>query len=126
MTAPGNAAAAAPAGTPKIAIRGLSKAFGPKVVLDGIDLDIEAGESMLVIGGSGSGKSVLLKCILGLLHPDAGSILVDGEEVVGLYGAELDRVRRKFGMLFQNAALFDSLPVRSEEHTSELQSLMRI
>src|SRR3546814_3842808 len=66
---------------------------------------------MLVIGGSGSGKSVLLKCILGLLHPDAGSILVDGEEVVGLYGAELDRVRRKFGMLFQNAALFDSLPV---------------
>src|SRR3546814_19367539 len=66
---------------------------------------------MLVIGGSGSGKSVLLKCILVLLHPDAGSILVDGEEVVGLYGAELDRVRRKFGMLFQNAALFDSLPV---------------
>jgi phospholipid/cholesterol/gamma-HCH transport system ATP-binding protein len=66
---------------------------------------------MLVIGGSGSGKSVLLKCILGLLHPDAGSIKVDGEEVVGLYGADLDRVRRKFGMLFQNAALFDSLPV---------------
>ena len=104
-------AAAARGGAPKIAIRGLSKAFGPKVVLDGVDLDIQAGESMLVIGGSGSGKSVLLKCILGLLHPDAGSIEVDGEEVVGLYGAELDRVRRKFGMLFQNAALFDSLPV---------------
>ncbi|HMA16249.1 MAG: ABC transporter ATP-binding protein [Bacteroidota bacterium] len=96
---------------PKIAIRGLTKAFGPKVVLDGLDLDIEAGQSMLVIGGSGSGKSVLLKCILGLLHPDSGSIKVDGEEVVGLYGAELDRVRRKFGMLFQNAALFDSLSV---------------
>src|SRR3546814_17552664 len=66
---------------------------------------------MLVIGGSGSGKSVLLKCIIGLLHPDTGSILVDGEEVVGLYGAELERVRRKFGSLFQTAALFASLPV---------------
>ncbi|WP_340117936.1 ATP-binding cassette domain-containing protein [Pelagibius sp. 7325] len=97
--------------TPKIAIRGLTKVFGDKVVLNGIDLDILPGESMLVIGGSGSGKSVLLKCILGLLHPDAGSIKVDGEEVVGLYGSELDRVRRKFGMLFQNAALFDSLTV---------------
>jgi phospholipid/cholesterol/gamma-HCH transport system ATP-binding protein len=98
-------------GTPKIAVRGLTKVFGDKVVLDGIDLDIYPGESMLVIGGSGSGKSVLLKCILGLLHPDAGSIKVDGEEVVGLYGQDLDRVRRKFGMLFQNAALFDSLTV---------------
>jgi len=113
-TAPlSDGAAAAPArqGTPKIQIRGLTKAFGPKVVLDGIDLDIYPGESMLVIGGSGSGKSVLLKCILGLLHPEAGSIKVDGEEVVGLYGDDLDRVRRKFGMLFQNAALFDSLTV---------------
>jgi len=106
-----NRQAPARSGTPKIAIRGLSKAFGPKVVLDGVDLDIAPGESVLVIGGSGSGKSVLLKCILGLLHPDAGSIKVDGEEVVGLYGTELDRVRRKFGMLFQNAALFDSLTV---------------
>ncbi|GAB4356673.1 MAG: ATP-binding cassette domain-containing protein [Kiloniellaceae bacterium] len=96
---------------PKIAIRGLTKVFGDKVVLNGVDLDIMPGESMLVIGGSGSGKSVLLKCILGLLHPDAGSIKVDGEEVVGLYGSDLDRVRRKFGMLFQNAALFDSLSV---------------
>ncbi len=104
-------APAATAGTPKIAIRGLVKVFGEKVVLGGVDLDIAEGESMLVIGGSGSGKSVLLKCILGLLHPDAGSIKVDGEEVVGLYGEDLDRVRRKFGMLFQNAALFDSLTV---------------
>ena len=96
---------------PKIKIRGLSKAFGSKVVLDKVDLDIHTGESVLVIGGSGSGKSVLLKCILGLLHPDAGSIQVDGEEVVGLLGEDLDRVRRKFGMLFQNAALFDSLTV---------------
>ncbi len=117
-TAPsGTAAAGAPdseaaaKGTPKIEIRGLTKVFGDKVVLGGIDLDIQPGESMLVIGGSGSGKSVLLKCILGLLHPEAGSIKVDGEEVVGLYGDDLDRVRRKFGMLFQNAALFDSLTV---------------
>ncbi len=110
-----SATAAAPATTagttPKIAIRGLTKVFGDKVVLNGVDLDVMPGESMLVIGGSGSGKSVLLKCILGLLHPDAGSIKVDGEEVVGLYGSDLDRVRRKFGMLFQNAALFDSLSV---------------
>ncbi|MEO3429636.1 ABC transporter ATP-binding protein [Pelagibius sp. CAU 1746] len=104
-------APAAGEAVPKIQIRGLTKAFGDKVVLDGIDLDIHKGESMLVIGGSGSGKSVLLKCILGLLHPEAGSIKVDGEEVVGLYGEDLERIRRKFGMLFQNAALFDSLTV---------------
>jgi phospholipid/cholesterol/gamma-HCH transport system ATP-binding protein len=110
-TTGGTAAEAARGAVPKIAIRGLTKVFGDKVVLGGVDLDIAAGESMLVIGGSGSGKSVLLKCILGLLHPDAGSIKVDGEEVVGLYGEDLDRVRRKFGMLFQNAALFDSLTV---------------
>ena len=97
--------------TPKLQIRGLEKAFGDKVVLDGLDLDVGVGESVVVIGGSGTGKSVLLKCILGLLHPDAGSIKVDGEEVVGLRGGDLDRVRRKFGMLFQNAALFDSMPV---------------
>ena len=97
--------------TPKIRIRGLKKAFGGHVVLDGVDLDLMPGESMVVIGGSGSGKSVLLKCILGLLTPEDGSIEVDGEEVVGLAGEDLDRVRHKFGMLFQNAALFDSLPV---------------
>ncbi len=96
---------------PKIRIRGLHKAFGDKVVLDGLDLDVGQGESVVVIGGSGTGKSVMLKCILGLLRPDAGSILVDGEEVVGLAGDDLDRVRRKFGMLFQNAALFDSMTV---------------
>ena len=97
--------------TPKIQIRGLCKAFGPKVVLKDLDLDLMTGESLAVIGGSGTGKSVLIKSILGLLQPDAGSIKVDGEEVVGLNGKELERVRRKFGMLFQNAALFDSLPV---------------
>jgi phospholipid/cholesterol/gamma-HCH transport system ATP-binding protein len=96
---------------PKIEIRGLKKAFADKVVLDGLDLDVGQGESVVVIGGSGTGKSVLLKCILGLLYPDAGSIKVDGEEVIGLQGDDLDRVRRKFGMLFQNAALFDSMTV---------------
>ena len=96
---------------PKIAIRDLHKSFGEKVVLDGLDLDVGVGESVVVIGGSGTGKSVLLKCILGLLTPEAGSIKVDGEEVIGLSGKERERVRQKFGMLFQNAALFDSLPV---------------
>jgi phospholipid/cholesterol/gamma-HCH transport system ATP-binding protein len=110
MTAPAQTAPEAQA-TPKIHIRGLHKAFGDKVVLEGLDLDVGVGESVVVIGGSGTGKSVLLKCILGLLHPEAGSVEVDGEEVVGLRGQERDRVLRKFGMLFQNAALFDSLPV---------------
>lgn len=96
---------------PKIRIRGLHKAFGEKHVLRGLDLDIGVGESVVVIGGSGTGKSVLLKCILGLLEPDAGTIEIDGQDVVGLRGEELDTVMRKFGMLFQNAALFDSLPV---------------
>ena len=96
---------------PKIAIRGLHKAFGPKHVLNGLDLDVGVGESVVVIGGSGSGKSVTLKCVLGIIQPDAGSIKIDGEEVVGLSGAERDRVMRKFGMLFQGSALFDSLKV---------------
>lgn len=95
----------------KIEIRGLDKAFGAKVVLDGLDLDVNEGRSLVVIGGSGTGKSVLIKCILGLLFADGGSIRVDGDEVTGLQGAALDQVRLKFGMLFQNAALFDSLTV---------------
>ncbi|MFO0998612.1 MAG: ATP-binding cassette domain-containing protein [Alphaproteobacteria bacterium] len=98
-------------GTPKIRIRNLHKSFGPKVVLNGLDLDIWPGESVVVIGGSGTGKSVLLKCILGLLEPEDGSITVDGEEVVGMPTKERERVNRKFGMLFQGAALFDSLSV---------------
>jgi len=95
----------------KISVRGLTKAFGSKKVLQGVDLDIVTGESVVVIGGSGSGKSVLLKCILGLIRPDSGSLLIDGRETVGLRGAERDRMRAPFGMLFQGAALFDSLPV---------------
>jgi phospholipid/cholesterol/gamma-HCH transport system ATP-binding protein len=95
----------------KIEVRGLRKAFGPKVVLDGLDLDVAERESLVVIGGSGSGKSVLLKCILGLMRPEAGSIKIDGEEVVGLPARERERLMQKFGMLFQGGALFDSLRV---------------
>lgn len=100
-----------PAGTPKIRVRGLHKAFGSHKVLAGLDLDVAEQESVVVIGGSGTGKSVLLKCILGILEPDAGTIEVDGENVVGLKGQARDQMLRKFGMLFQNAALFDSLSV---------------
>jgi len=99
------------AAIPKISLRGVRKSFGEKTVLDGVDLDVGAAESLVVIGGSGTGKSVTLKCILGLLTPDAGSIKVDGEEVIGLNGAGRARVLRKFGMLFQGGALFDSLKV---------------
>jgi phospholipid/cholesterol/gamma-HCH transport system ATP-binding protein len=96
---------------PKIRIRGLHKRFGPKVVLDGLELDIAAAESLVVIGGSGSGKSVLIKCVLGLLDPDSGTIEIDGEEVTRMSARERAKLMPKFGMLFQNAALFDSLPV---------------
>jgi phospholipid/cholesterol/gamma-HCH transport system ATP-binding protein len=95
----------------KIRVRGLRKAFGPKLVLDGLDLDVGEGESLVVIGGSGSGKSVLLKCILGLMRADGGSIEIDGEEVIGLPPSRRDEINRKVGMLFQGGALFDSLPV---------------
>jgi phospholipid/cholesterol/gamma-HCH transport system ATP-binding protein len=95
----------------KIVVRDLHIAFGGKRVLQGVDIEVADAESLVVIGGSGTGKSVLLKCILGLLKPDRGSIQVDGEEIVGLRGAERDRIRSKFGMLFQGGALFDSLPV---------------
>lgn len=97
--------------TPKIQVRGLKKSFGDKKVLDGVDLDVMPGESVVVIGLSGTGKSVLIKCILGLLKPDAGHILVDGEDWSTLsHDEQLLRMRR-IGMLFQGAALFDSLPV---------------
>jgi phospholipid/cholesterol/gamma-HCH transport system ATP-binding protein len=98
-------------GAPKIRVRGLRKAFGPKVVLNGLDLDVGTGESVVVIGGSGTGKSVLLKCILGIIPPDSGSIQIDGEEVTAMSAREREQIMRKFGMLFQGSALFDSLPV---------------
>lgn len=97
--------------TPKIRIAGLRKAFGPKTVLDGVDLSVAAGASLVVIGGSGTGKSVLLKTILGLIAPDAGSIRIDGEETVGVDARSRERVNSRIGMLFQGAALFDSLSV---------------
>jgi phospholipid/cholesterol/gamma-HCH transport system ATP-binding protein len=93
----------------KIALRGLTKSFGKKHVLRDLDLDIFEGESVAVIGASGTGKSVLLKNIVGILTPDSGSIKIDGEEVAGLAGNARDRVNRKLGMLFQGSALFDSL-----------------
>lgn len=97
--------------TPKISMRNVHKAFGRKVVLDGVDLDVMPGESVVIIGGSGTGKSVTLKSVLGLLTPDQGSISVDGEQVIGMSTSDRERVNHKFGMLFQGAALFDSLPV---------------
>jgi phospholipid/cholesterol/gamma-HCH transport system ATP-binding protein len=101
----------APETRPKIRIRDLHKSFGPKHVLNGVDLDVGEGESVVVIGGSGTGKSVLLKCILGIMQPERGSIQIDGQEVTGMSRGERERVMHKFGMLFQGAALFDSLPV---------------
>jgi phospholipid/cholesterol/gamma-HCH transport system ATP-binding protein len=96
---------------PKIRVRGLRKRFGDKLVLEGIDLDVMPGTSMVVIGGSGSGKSVLLKCILGLLDPDEGAIEIDGRDLYALPWKEREKTRQRIGMLFQNGALFDSLPV---------------
>lgn len=106
----------------KISLRGVTKAFGPKKVLQGIDLDVAPAESMVVIGGSGSGKSVLLKCILGLLRPDNGSIRIDGEETTELTDRGRARVMRKFGMLFQGGALFDSLRVWENVAFGPIQS----
>ena len=97
--------------TPRIRIRGLYKRFGSKQVLDGVDLDVMPGTSMVVIGGSGSGKSVLLKCVLGLLEPDDGLIEIDGQDVAALPRQEREEARARIGMLFQAGALFDSLTV---------------
>lgn len=91
-----------------IELAGLHKSFGPKAVLRGVDLSVPKGTSTVIIGGSGTGKSVLLKCILGLVKPDSGTILLDGEDTAK---AERDAFLAKFGMLFQGGALFDSMPV---------------
>ena len=108
--------------SPKISLRGVTKAFGPKKVLQGIDLDVAPGESMVVIGGSGTGKSVLLKCILGLLRPENGSVRIDDEETRELNDRNRSRVMRKFGMLFQGGALFDSLRVWENVAFGPIQS----
>ena len=94
-----------------IEVRNLEKSFGTQKVLDGVNLQIETGESVVIIGRSGGGKSVLLKHIIGLLQPDAGDVLIDGENIVPMNERQLLRVRSKFGMLFQGAALFDSMTV---------------
>ena len=97
--------------TPQIKITGLHKAFGEKVVLDNLDLDIPKGKSIAVIGASGTGKSVLLKCVLGLIEADQGSITVDGVETLGASRQTREMILKKFGMLFQGGALFDSLKI---------------
>lgn len=97
--------------TAKIAMRDVRKSFGSKHVLSGIDLDVAPGTSMVIIGGSGTGKSVTLKCVLGLIKADSGSIKIDGVETVGMRDRERAAMMGKFGMLFQGGALFDSLPV---------------
>jgi len=94
-----------------IEIHGVKKRLGGRQVLNGVALDVRTGETVVVLGPSGTGKSVLLKHILGLMAADEGSIQVDGEEIVGRKEAELNRIRRRFGMLFQGAALFDSMTV---------------
>jgi phospholipid/cholesterol/gamma-HCH transport system ATP-binding protein len=94
-----------------IRIRDLNKTFGPQHVLKGIDLDIERHTTNIIIGGSGQGKSVLMKHLMGLLHPDKGAIYVDGRNIVGLDDVQMRDVRRQFGMVFQYAALFDSMTV---------------
>ena len=94
-----------------IRVQGLHKSFGSQPVLRGLDLDIATGEIMVVIGRSGGGKSVLLKHLVGLLRPDAGSVAVDGVEITRLRGGELDRVRERYGVVFQGGALFDSMSV---------------
>src|SRR5262249_25715638 len=118
-----------------IRIRGLEKAFGAHKVLRGVDLDVDRGKINIIIGGSGQGKAVLMKHLMGLLKPDGGRIYVDGEDIVPLDDFELNRVRLKFGMSFQYSALFDSLNVEENvsfplvEHTrkskSEIKQLVK-
>lgn len=98
-------------GLDKIVLKDVHKSFGPKTVLKGINLAVPAGQSLVVIGGSGTGKSVMLKSVLGLIKPDAGEIMIDGENVLTMSRSERREVLTRFGMLFQGAALFDSLPV---------------
>ncbi|MGH9382434.1 MAG: ABC transporter ATP-binding protein [Thermoanaerobaculia bacterium] len=96
---------------PRIQLGDVYKAFGDKKVLDGLDLEVFDGEALVVIGGSGTGKSVLLKHIIGLLHPDAGTVRVDGVDIATLDFREITEFRRRFGMAFQEGALFDSMTV---------------
>jgi phospholipid/cholesterol/gamma-HCH transport system ATP-binding protein len=117
-----------------IEVRNLTKSFGAQLVLDSVGFKIENGESVAIIGRSGSGKSVLLKHLIGLLQPDSGEVLIDGENIVPMNERQLLRVRRKFGMVFQGAALFDSMTVaenvafglRRHEHLTEAEIGRRV
>jgi len=97
--------------SPHIVLKNVQKSFGPKHVLRGLSVSVNKGRSLVVIGGSGTGKSVMLKCILGIIRPDAGEISVGGQSCIGLRGSDRDEFLARFGMLFQGAALFDSLSV---------------
>ena len=117
-----------------IEVRDLRKSFGTQLILDGVSFQIDAGESVVIIGRSGGGKSVLLKHLIGLLQPDSGSVLIDGENIGAMNERTLLRVRRKFGMVFQGAALFDSMTVaenvafglRRHEHLTEGEIAKRV
>jgi phospholipid/cholesterol/gamma-HCH transport system ATP-binding protein len=117
-----------------IEVRDLKKSFGTHRVLDGVDLKIEKGESLVIIGASGGGKSVLLKHIIGLTQPDSGEVLIEGQNIARMNERQLIQVRRKFGMLFQMAALFDSMtvaenisfPLRREKQLSEKEIAERV
>jgi phospholipid/cholesterol/gamma-HCH transport system ATP-binding protein len=100
-----------PNGKPVILIRKLHKSFGNQTVLNGVDLEVAHGKTLMILGRSGMGKSVLLKLIIGLQKPDSGSIQIDGKEIVGLSMDQLNEIRKRIGFLFQNAALYDSLTV---------------
>jgi phospholipid/cholesterol/gamma-HCH transport system ATP-binding protein len=113
---------------PAMVLRGLHKSFDGQIVLDGIDLTVKSGETLAMLGRSGTGKSVLLKLIIGLQKPDSGSILVHGEEITGLDLDALNTIRKKMGFLFQHAALYDSLSVEQniafplKRHTKMMDS----
>lgn len=105
------ARAEAKAGTPAVRLDRVSKAFGSRRVLDGVSFDVSPGCGFVILGRSGTGKSVTLRHIIGLVRPDSGRVFVDGDEISALRGSDLSRVRKKMGFLFQNAALFDSISV---------------
>lgn len=96
---------------PKIEMKAVAKAFGGNKVLQGVDLKVAKGESLVIIGGSGTGKSVTIKAIIGLIEPDSGEIMLDGQSILGASGSKRDALLERFGMLFQGGALFDSMPV---------------
>src|SRR5437016_1668415 len=117
-----------------IEVRDLKKSFGAHRVLEGVNMKIEKGEAVVIIGASGGGKSVLLKHLIGLTQPDSGDVIVDGENIARMNERNLIRVRHKFGMLFQMAALFDSMtvaenisfPLRRETNLSQQEITKRV